>query len=184
MGWEPALKGKQILKKLQRDFSKAYVLLLQSIYFATDFDCPLSVSFLKAHSSHLLNSTWLRHLRQQESNLVGTPWDENKMVTAGCDQGHQKPLPNCAENGTRTPCGRKCNFLMGADCNSFIPHEISLQTTESLGLEKDLFVRNTDVKKNKVLYNDCKVSVQSLCIVLSVLWILPLYCLHCLSMIN
>lgn len=77
--------------------------------------------------------------------MLGTPWAKSKMVTAGRDQDHQKPLSDCAENGTRTPCVRKCNFLMGADCYSLIPHEISLQTTESLGLEKDLFVHNTDI---------------------------------------
>lgn len=91
------------------------------------------------------------------------------MVTAGCDQDHQNPLTDCVENCTRTLCGRKCNFLMGADSNSHIPHKISLQSTESLGLEKDLFVRYRDIKK-KAQYNDCGVAVPSLYIGLSVLY--------------
>lgn len=57
---------------------------------------------------------------------------------------------------------------MGAGCNSHIPRKISLQTAEGLGLEKDLFVHYTDIKK-KVLYYDCGVAVWSLYIVLSVL---------------
>lgn len=34
---------------------------------------------------------WLRHPRQQMSNLIGTPRSVSKMVTSGGDQTHQKP---------------------------------------------------------------------------------------------
>lgn len=64
--------------------------------------------------------------------------------------------------------GENATSLWVADCNSHIPHKIKLQTTESLGLEKDLFVHYTDVEKQKALCNDCGVAVQSLYIVLSV----------------
>lgn len=105
------------------------------------------------------------------SNLVGTPWTESKMVTAGRNQDHQKALTDCTENCTRTLCGRKCDFFMGAGCKSHIPHKTSLQTTEGLGLEKYLFVNYTDIKKKKkALYNDCWVGVQSIYIVQSVLY--------------
>lgn len=38
-------------------------------------------SCVQIHSSHLQSSTWLRHLRQQGSNLVGTPQAESRVVT-------------------------------------------------------------------------------------------------------
>lgn len=128
MGWEPALEGKQILKKLQWDFSKAYLLLLQSIYFATDFDCSFYLqaswkhSCVQLHSSHLQSSMWLRYLKQQGSNLVGTSWAESKMVMAWCDQDYQ----NChtaLQAGTYPSPAR---LIGSGNCNIFSSTEVCL----------------------------------------------------------
>lgn len=118
------------------------------------------------------------------SNLVGTPWTESKMVTAGRNQDRQKALTDCTENCTRTLCGRKCDFFMGAGCKSHIPHKTSLQTTEGLGLEKYLFVNYTDIKKKKKHYIMTVELVYKVSILYSLYCILPLYYPHDMSMIS
>lgn len=40
---------------------------------------------------------------------------------------------------------------MGVGSTSHVPHKISLQTTESLGLEKDRFVRYVDCKYKELI---------------------------------
>lgn len=67
-------------------------------------------------------------------------------------------------------CRRKHNFLMDVGSSSHIPHQISLQTAESLGLEKDLLVSYADFK-SKEPHNGCGVAVWTLFIVCPALYI-------------
>lgn len=125
----------------------------------------LICNFLKVQlcTATFISSTeedMMRHLRQQGSNLVNTPWAESKMVTVGCDRGYQKPSTYCWEWYKDPLQEKNATSLWVADCNPHIPHQISRQTTKSLGLEKDLFVHFTQTSKNKkALYNGCGVAV-------------------------